>query len=160
MEQNWRLIFLLSCLLNFFRILGNSYSLSFFFFSISQRSYVGMFLFLWNLKMVCKSPHKYKISYWCQFFFQLEISFTVRNVCGLTWIKCLTLKQTKSENNSFPDHLLFCRLWHIRSFIHSSWILSVVLVLMLVETGFDIHIFNYILPFFYKSRMISIIYYK
>ena len=33
-------------------------------------------------------------------------------------------------------------------------------VLMQVKTGFDTPIFNYILPFLYKSGMISIIYRK
>ena len=64
--------------------------------------------FLWNLRMVYKSPYKYKVSYWSQIPFSWKLSFTVRNVRGLTWIPCLRLKQTKSENNSLSD-----LLWHI-----------------------------------------------
>ena len=40
------------------------------------------------------------------------------------------------------------------------WTLSTVFVLMQVKTDFDTLIFNYILPFLYKSGMISIIYHN
>ena len=40
------------------------------------------------------------------------------------------------------------------------WTLSMTFALMQVKTGFDTPIFNYILPFLYKSGMISIIYHK
>ena len=78
-------------------------------------------------------------------------------LCGLTWIACLRLKQTKINNNSLLDHLFFNRLWHLRSFISK---LSMTFILMQVKTGFDTPMFNYILPFLCKSRMISIIYHK
>ena len=45
------------------------------------------------------------------------------------------------------------------SFTH-LWTLSTAFVLMQVKTGFDTVIFNYNLPFLYKSEMISIIYHK
>ena len=38
------------------------------------------------------------------------------------------------------------------------WTLSMAFVLMQVKTGFDTPIFNYILHFFFKSGMISVIY--
>ena len=40
------------------------------------------------------------------------------------------------------------------------WALSMAFVLMQVKTGFDTPIFNYILPFFFKSGMILTIYHK
>ena len=51
--------------------------------------------------------------YWSQISFSWNLSFTMRNVHGLTWITYLRLKQTKSENNSLSELLLFYRLWHI-----------------------------------------------
>ena len=85
----------------------------------------------------------------------------MRNVCGLSWITCPRLNQTKNGNNSLSDHFLFYRLWHITSFIHSS---------LDIIYGFRIDasknrlwystIFNYILTFLYKSGMTSIIHHK
>ena len=40
------------------------------------------------------------------------------------------------------------------------WILSMAFVLMQVKTGFAARLFNYMLPFLYKSGIISIIYQK
>ena len=40
------------------------------------------------------------------------------------------------------------------------WTLSTAFVLMQVKTGFNTHIFHYILPFLYKSGMTSIIYHN
>ena len=53
-----------------------------------------------------------------EFLSTRKLSFTVRNICGITSITCSKLKETKSENNSFSDHLFFYRPWDIRSFIH------------------------------------------
>ena len=40
------------------------------------------------------------------------------------------------------------------------WTLSTAFALLQVKTGFDTQIFNYILPFLYKNKMISYIYHK
>ena len=75
---------------------------------------------------------------------------------------CPSLKQTKSKNNSISNHLFFYRLWVCISDLLFTylWTLSTVLVFTLVKTSFDLLILNYILPFLYKSGIISIIYHK
>ena len=56
-------------------------------------------LFLWNLKMVCRSPYRYKSTVLISIFFQLEINLYWGKFCGPIWITCLRLKQTERENN-------------------------------------------------------------
>ena len=60
--------------------------------------------------MVCKSPYKYKRLMLISNFFYLETDFYYeKGLCTdlITWSR---LKQTKSENNSLPDHLFFYKL--------------------------------------------------
>ena len=141
-----------SSLPHFFRMLDNSYS-----FNVLKSECLSrresswpltVYLFLWNLKMVCKPLYKYKSLVLFSIFFQLEIEFFCENVCALVLIKCTRSKQTKSENNSLLDHLFFT------FFIQSSLALSTTLVSMQAKTGFDRPIFNYILPLLHKSGMI------
>ena len=83
---------------HFVRMLGNPY-----FLNILKSEYsstrncswlLTIYLFLWNLKTVCKSPHKYESLMLISNFFQREIDLS--------------------------DHLLFHRPSHIRSPIHQS----------------------------------------
>ena len=50
-----------------------------------------------------------------------KFTFFVRNVCGISFIIGPILKQTESENNRLACYLFFCKLWHIRSFVHESF---------------------------------------
>ena len=110
--------------LHFFRTLDNSYSHNVFMSECSSTGYCSwlltIYLFLWNLKTVRKSPYKYKSLVLSQISFRWKLSFTVRNACAFTLITCPRLKQMKSENNSLSDYLFFYRLWHVRSFIYAS----------------------------------------
>ena len=73
---------------------------------------------------------------------------------------CPRLKQTKRECKCLSDRL-FSNDYRISdpSFAH-LWTLFMAFLLMQVKKGFDTPIFNYILPFLYKSGMISFIYHK
>ena len=107
-----------SSLSHFLRMLDNSYShnvLKSACLSTWHCSWLlTVYLFSWNLKMICKLPYKYKSLVLISNFFQLEIFFTIRNVCALTLITGPRLNETKSENNSLLGHLFFHRLWYIR----------------------------------------------
>ena len=113
-----------SSLSNFLRMLDNSYShnvLKSACLSTWHCSWLlTVYLFSWNLKMICKLPYKYKSLVLISNFIQLEIFFTIRNVCALTLITGPRLNEAKSENNSLLGHLFFHRLWYIRCFILPS----------------------------------------
>ena len=61
-------------------------------------------LFSWNLIIVYKSSINVKSC--------IDLKFLL-NVRGLSWLACLRLKQTKSENNTLSSLPFFYRLWHI-----------------------------------------------
>ena len=84
-----------------------------------------IYLFLWNLKMVCKSPYKIFVFIWTLFevvvmlYSEKRLSVVLvleKLYSALTLITSPSLKQTKSENNNLWDHLSSYRLSHIRSF--------------------------------------------
>ena len=97
-----------------------------------------------------------KVSCWSQISFSQKLSFTVRNVCALTLMTCPKLKQIKNENNGLPDHLFFYILWYIRSFIHPSLGHYLRLSSWCKWKQALIHPYSTILPFLYKTEMISI----
>ena len=78
-------------------------------------------LFLRNLIMVYKSPINVKS--------RIDLKF-ILNVHGLSWIACLRLKQTKSENNTLSNLLFFYR--HCISLPTHLWRLWTAFVLMQV----------------------------
>ena len=114
-------------------------------------------LFLWNLKMVCKSLYKYK---------SVDLKFLLARNWALLWemfVHSLWLhvqgwsKQTVKVI-FFHCHLFFYRLWHVISFIHPS--LDIIYGFWTVASENKLsytHIQLYFTPFS-KSRVISTIY--
>ena len=107
-----------------------------------------VYLFLWNLKMVCKSSYKYKSV-------DLKILAT-RNWVRLwemfvhsLWSHVQGWSKQNMEKIVFHCRLFFYRLWHVRSSIYPSLDITD-FVLMQLKAGFDTPIFNYILSFFQR----------
>ena len=110
--------------------------------------------------MLCKSRYTCKSLALISNFFQLKTELYCRK--GLwTYLDHVSkveeskkLKKTSFISSVSTDYGILDTLF---SYL---WTLSTVFFLMQVKTDFDTLIFNYILPFLYKSGMISIIYHK
>ena len=118
-----------------------------------------VYLFLWNLKMVCKSPYKYK---------SVDLKFlSVRNwalswemFVHSLWLHVQGWSKQKVKIIFFHCHLFFYRLWHVISSIHPSLDIIYGFCPDASENRlWYTHIQLYFTPFF-KSRMISTIYHK
>ena len=147
---------------HFFRMFDNSY-----FLNVLRSECLStwdcswlliVYLFLWNLKTVCKSPYKYKSLELISNLFQLESDlYCEKRFFHSHWSRARgwSKQKVKIIVTCFSidygiSHPLFIHLWT----------LSTAFVLMLVKTGFDTPIFNRILAFLYKSEMISILHRK
>ena len=105
------------------------------------------------------------ISFWSQISFSYTLNFNVSNLCAptlITWPKLMSKhEQTKSyKNNSLTNHIFSYRLWlAYRIFLFTHLIYSFRLCKWKKKTILRL-IFNYILPFLYKSGKVSIIDHK
>ena len=103
----------------FLRMLDNSHSPNVFESKCSSTWDCSWLLtvFLWNLKMVCKPPYKYK---------NIDLKFLSARIWALRWemfVHSLWLhvpgrSKQKVKIIVFHCHLFFYRLWHVRSSIH------------------------------------------
>ena len=119
----WVQAFLSSSLPFFFRMLNSSYFLNVLKSECSSTWdcswLLTVYLFLWNLKMVCKSPYKYK---------SVDLKFlSARNWALLwemfvhsLWLHVQGWSKQKVKIIVFHCHLFFYRLWHVRSSIYPS----------------------------------------
>ena len=112
-----------------------------------------VYLFLWNLKMICKSSYEYKSV-------DLKI-LAARNWVWLwemfvhsLWSHVQGWSKQKVKIIVFHCRLFFYRLWYVRSFIHPPLDITD-FGLMQVKAGFDTPMFNYILSFFQKWNYIN-----
>ena len=118
-----------------------------------------VYLFLRNLKIVCKSPYKYE---------SVDLKFlSARNWTWLRemfvhslWLHVQGWSKQKVKILFFHCHLFFYRLWHVISSIHPSLDIIYSFCPDASENGlWYTHIQLYFTPFL-KSRMIWTIYHK
>ena len=150
--------FLKSSLSFFFRMLNNSYFLNVLKSECSSTWdcswLLTVYLFLWNLKMVCKSPYKYK-SVDLKFLSARYWALLREKFVHSLWLHVQGWSKQKVKIIVFHCHLFFYRLWHVRSSIHLSLNIIYGFCPMQVKIGFDTPIFIYILPFFQKWNDIN-----
>ena len=77
-----------------------------------------VYLFLWNLKVVCKLPYKFKSAMLISNFFQLEIEFYCEKHLRSHTLIIFEFEANKKWKNGLSNHLFFYRLWHTGSFIN------------------------------------------
>ena len=119
----WVKAFLKSSLPLFFRMLNNSYFLNVLKSECSSTWgcswLLTVYLFLWNLKMVCKSPYKYK-SVDLKFLSARNWHLPWEMFVHSLWSHVQGWSKKKVKIIVFHCHLFFYRLWHVRSSIHPS----------------------------------------
>ena len=147
----WVKAVLKSSLPLFVRMLNNSYFLDVLKLQCSSTRGCSWLLivclFLWNLKMVCKSLYKYK---------SVDLKFLLARNWALLWemfVHSLWLhvqgwSKQKVKIIVFHCHLFFYRLWHVRSSIHPS--------LDIIYGFCHTPIFRLYFNLFFKSGMMSI----
>ena len=149
----WVKVLLKSSLPLFVRMLNNSYFLDVLKLECSSTWGCSWLLivclFLWNLKMVCKSLYKYK---------SVDLKFLLARNWALLWemfVHSLWLHAQGWSKQTvkvifFHCHLFFYRLCMSYPLFTHLWTLSMAFGLLQVKTSFHTPIFNYILLLFPK----------
>ena len=78
-----------------------------------------IYLFLWNPKMICKSPYKYK-SFDLKFLSARNWALLWEMLVHSLWLHVQGWSKQKVKIMDFHCHLFCYRLWHVRSSIHPS----------------------------------------
>ena len=112
-----------------------------------------VYLFLWTLKVVCKSPYKYK-SVDLKFLAARNLVWRWEMFVHSLWSHVQGWSKQKVKIIVLHCRLFFYRLWHVRSSIYPSLNITA-FFLMQVKTGFGTPIFNYILSSFQKWNYVD-----
>lgn len=105
------------------------------------------------------------ISFWSQISFSYTLSFNASNLCAptlITWPKLMSKhEQTKSyKNNSLTDHIFSYRIWLAYHIFYSPTLFTDFVYACEKKQTILRLIFNYTVPFLYKSGKVSIIDHK
>ena len=114
-----------------------------------------VYVFLWNPKMICKSPYKYK-SFDLKFLSARNWALLWEMLVHSLWFHVQGWSKQKVKVIDFHYHLFCYRLWHVRSSIH----LSLGIIYGFCPEGSEntlwyTHIQLYFTLFFFKSGMKS-----
>ena len=118
-----------------------------------------VYLFLWNLKKVCKSPYKYK-SFDLKFLSDRNWALLWEIFVQSLWLHVQGWSKQKVKIIVFHCHLFFYRLWHVRSSIHPSLGIIYGFCHDASENRLWYNHIQLYFNLFFKSEMISTIYYK